>query len=64
MPVFILLGTKDLDAAIVAGRVIGDRRGKGDVEPRRAIGDLIAPVGVDFTGEINLEHLSLLVDLT
>ena len=43
------------DAAIVGGLVMGDRRREGDIElgGLGAVGDLLAPVGVDFAGKID-----------
>ena len=59
MPEFVRLGPHDRDAAIIAGIVIGDRRGKGHIQPRRTVNNLIAPIGVDFARQINVHVLLL-----
>jgi hypothetical protein len=48
MPVLVGFRPKDGDAAIVAGRVIGDRGIERDIKAFRAIDDLLTPIGVDF----------------
>ena len=49
VPEFVLFGAENVNAAIITCAMIVDRPGKGNVEAGRAVGDLVAPVGVDFS---------------
>ncbi len=53
-PEVLFLGAEYI-ASGVAGFVVGVGRGKGDIQflLEAAFNDLIAPVGVDFAGELN-----------
>ena len=48
VPVLVGFRPKDGDAAIVTGRMIGDRGIERDIKTLRAIDDLLTPIGVDF----------------
>ena len=47
VPELVGLLAKDPDPAIVARRMVRDRAGKDSVEAARALGNLVAPVGMD-----------------
>jgi len=55
VPELVGLGPEDRDTAIVGCLVMRDRRGEPHVEVGggRALFDALAPVGVDFAGEID-----------
>ena len=55
VPELVGLGAEDVDAHVVGGRVVGDRRDELDGQARlpHARGDAVAPVRVDLTGQVN-----------
>ena len=53
MPELVRLLAQDPDPAFVARRMVSYRAGKDGVEAVRALSNLVAPVGMDFTGKID-----------
>src|SRR5436190_17157102 len=56
LPEAIGLVAENRHADVIGGAMIGDRRAEGDVEAgiRGALGDALAPVGVDLAGEVDV----------
>jgi hypothetical protein len=54
LPERLVLGAEDRHAAVVAGRVVGDRAAELDVQLGGALLDALPPVGVDLAREIDL----------
>ena len=55
LPEALVLGAEDVDADVVGGAVVGDRREQLDRQAglAHALGDPLAPVGVDLAGEVD-----------
>jgi len=55
MPVFLVLRPKNGHAAIVRGAMIGDGAVKADIKTVAGCDDLLAPIGVNFARQINIQ---------
>ena len=56
MPELVRLCAHDGHAAIIAGVMVCHRSGKCDLHIAGRMGDLVTPVGMDFTGKIYFQH--------
>mmetsp|Transcript_18333 Transcript_18333/g.29396 ORF Transcript_18333/g.29396 Transcript_18333/m.29396 type:complete len:369 (+) Transcript_18333:4174-5280(+) len=61
MPILVVFGPQDRNAAIITGRVIGHRPRKRQIQTLRPFHDLLAPIRVDFARKVNVQCHSRLL---